>query len=138
MLTSKLQPLVPPGEKGSPGNPVTVEELEDLISKANGGADVKVKGFRELEPIDIAIMNIEKTNELQTNAPDAKISSQLRQSLNQSLKDINRKPRKLFEDRQRGLFLALDGDDSLWILEKETWTEIKEPTYPDLPQKEVT
>jgi len=137
MLTSELQPLVPPGEKGSPGNPLNVEELEDLISKANGGADVKVKGFREVDPIDIAIMNIDKTNELKANTPDAKIGSELRQNLKQSLKDINRVPKKIFQDRERGLFLALDQDDKLWILEKETWFEISEPSYPDLPQKEL-
>ncbi len=132
---------IPPGEKGSPGHPLTVEELEQTISEANGGAEVKVKGYRELSPVDAAIMKIKTIEEAKVIAPNGSISNGLRSNLkdhlHQSLKDVNREPKKLFQDLERGLFLAIDQDDKLWILEKETWFEIKEPGYPDFPKKEI-
>jgi len=132
---------IPPGEKGSKGNPLTVEELEESISKANGGAEVKVKGYKERSPLDMAIMSNEKFKELTDKVPKEPISKGLRmnlkQHLSQSLKDIERKPKKVFHDRKRDLFLALDQDDKLWILEGVSWFEIIEPSFPDLPRKEI-
>jgi len=119
-----------------------VEELEKVISKANGNVEVKIKGYTELSPIEMVTMDNGKHTELMENldkmnlSTGLKINRHLQENLKQSLKDINRTPKKIFEDRQRGLFLALDNDDKLWILEK-SWIEIKEPSYPDLPKKEI-
>lgn len=140
-MLDNVRNSIPPGEKGSKGNPLTVEELEDTISKANGGVEVKVKGYREFSPSDMAIMNNDKFKELTDGVPKEPINSGLRinlkEQLHQSLKDIERKPKKVFHDRKRDLFLALDQDDKLWILEGESWFEITEPSFPDLPNKEV-
>lgn len=140
-MINHLQNLAAPGEPGSVGNPMTVEQLEEFISKANGGAEVKVKGYRELSSIEVATMENGKYKELVENgkrlSTGLRINHDLKESLHQSLKDINCTPKKIFEDRERGLFLALDQDNELWILEKSTWHQINEPGYPDLPQKEI-
>ena len=56
--------LVAPCEPGSVGHPMTVEQLEKLISDSNNGAEVKVTGFTELSPTEVAIMNVEKQKKL--------------------------------------------------------------------------
>lgn len=133
--------LAAPGTPGSKGSPMTVEQLEDFISKANGGAEVKVKGFTELSPSDVATMDSQKLRELTSNgnklSNGLRINHNLKEQLSQSLYDVSRKPKKIFEDRERNLFMILDEDDCLWLLEKNRWVELKEPSFPDLPRKEI-
>lgn len=146
-MIDKSLNIAAPGSPGSIGHPMTVEQLEKFISDANGGAEVKVKGYRELSPIEIVIMETSKLKEATENGErmttglriNHSLSNALKldEALHQSLKDINRVPQKIFEDRGRGLFLALDQDGCLWFLDKSAWIQIKEPGYPDLPRKEI-
>ena len=143
-MTNEAVNLVAPGEPGSEGHPMTVGQLEQFISKANGDAEVKVHGYTELSPTDVAILNIDKMEKLKANTEEVmpkngkRINHELADHLKQSLKDNGRTVVKIFEDRKERLFLALDAEGNLWRLtEYNSWVQVEEPGYPDLPRKEV-